>query len=302
MKLFYYRGNNFGDKLNPMIWEGLIPELLDDDDSTLLVGIGTLINSNAPATPQKVVFGAGAGYMSPARIDDKWKFYCVRGPLTAETLGLEKSLAVTDPALLLTQVVTGPAVATGQVCFMPHHTSAEYADWGAICAKAGITYLDPAADMHELIAAIRGARLVIAEAMHGAIVADAFRVPWVPVQCYSHILGFKWDDWCQSMAMPYRPETIPSVWDIDRTLTPRNRLAAKVKRGLRQAGIWTDNWTPPFPATNIRKVEDSVIAALSQLATGERACLSNENLQQAALGRLIAQIEQMKRDYVRVEC
>jgi len=300
MKLFYYRGNNFGDKLNPVIWESLIPDLLDDDDSTLLVGMGTLINSRVPAEPQKLVFGSGYGYNKQARVDDKWKFYCVRGPLTAAQLGLDKNLAITDPALLLTQVVNQPVAPTGEVVFMPHHSSMLNADWAPFCAKAGITFLDPEADMHEVLTKIRGAKLVIAEAMHAAIVADAYRVPWVPVACYEHILGFKWEDWCQSMSVPYVPQTLPSVWDIDKTLSPRDRLAANVKRSLRGVGIWKDDWTPPPPAKNVRQVEDAVVGALSKLASSGQSYLSDERLQAVALERLMGQIERLKHDYATV--
>lgn len=302
MKLFYYRYNNFGDKLNPLIWNALIPELLDDDEDTVLIGIGTLINSNAPARPRKVVFGAGAGYLGPARIDDSWDFYCVRGPLTAEKLGLDKGLAITDPALLLTEVVNQPVAATGEVCFMPHHVSMGYADWQSICDKAGITLLDPLADTHEVIARIRGAKLVLAEAMHGAIVADAYRVPWIPVQCYDHILGFKWDDWCQSMSLSYEPQSIPCIWDVDRTLSPRDRVAATVKRSLRQVGIWSDNWTPPLPATNIHKIENDVVASLSKLAGSGQSWLSDERLQNNARDRLLEKIERLKREYALAGC
>lgn len=302
MKLYYYPGNNFGDKLNPMIWNALLPDVLDGDDSTLFVGIGTLINSTVPTQPRKVVFGSGVGYNTAAVVDDKWQFYCVRGPLSAQALGLDKSMGITDPALLLAQLVTQPVTPTGKVCFMPHHTSTKYADWGPICAKAGIEYLDPRDDMHELIAKIRGARLIITEAMHGAIVADAFRVPWVPVQCYDHVLQFKWQDWCQSMSLPFRPNMIESIWDIDRTLSPRDRLAANVKRGLRSANIWSDNWTPPPPSSNLRKVEDSVVAALRKLSGEEHAYVSDERLQQTAMARLLEQVERVKRDYARVAC
>lgn len=302
MKLYYYLGNNFGDKLNPMIWDALLPDVMDEDDSTLFVGIGTLINSKVPTEPRKVVFGSGAGYNTPALIDDKWKFYCVRGPLSAEILGLDSSLAITDPALLLAELVTKPVVPTGEVCFMPHHTSTNFADWGAICAKAGITYLDPAADMHTLIDQIRCAKLIITEAMHGAIVADAFRVPWVPVQCYEHVLQFKWQDWCQSMSLPYKPNMIASIWDIDKTLSPRDRLAAQVKRGLKTANIWSDNWTPPPPAPNLRKVEDEVVAAFRRLSSQEHAYLSDDRLQQIAMARLLEQIERVKTDHAKGAC
>ena len=296
MKLFYYKGNNFGDKLNPLIWNAMVPGLIDEDETKILVGIGTLINSNVPAQPQKLVFGSGAGYMSPATIDDKWKFYCVRGPRTADVLGLDRQLAITDPALLLNQIYTSPVTPSGEVCFMPHHVSADYADWKGICANAGITYLDPAGDTDMLIEKIRGAKLVIAEAMHAAIVADAFQVPWIPVQCYDHILGFKWQDWCDSMELPYRPETIPSLWDADRRLTPREKTKTWVKRGLRGAGIWSNQWTPPLPAPNRRRLEDKVVLQLQSLAAGSLACLSNEKTQMLASERLMEQLARLARD------
>lgn len=300
MKLFYYKDpiGNFGDDLNSLIWYGLAPELFDDDGSEVLVGIGTLINSRAPLAPTKYVFGSGVGYHQFPTIDEKWQFYCVRGPLSAQRLGISPSLAITDPAVLLTQVLPERRVEqTGMVSFMPHHASSRFADWKALCEKAGINYIDPAYDIHETIFQMRRSRLVIAEAMHAAIVADAYRVPWIPVQCYEHILGFKWEDWCQSMAVPYRPQTLPSVWDIDKTLNPRDRLAANVKRGLRGMGIWKGDWTPPPPAKNVRQVEDAVVGALSRLASSGESYLTDERLQSVALERLLGQIDQLKRDY-----
>ena len=44
--------------------------------------------------------------------------------------------------------------------------------------------------------------------MHGAIVADTLRVPWIPVRTNPKILPFKWLDWCQSVKLPYRYEVI----------------------------------------------------------------------------------------------
>ena len=56
---------------------------------------------------------------------------------------------------------------------------------------------------------IHASDVVIAEAMHAAIVADALRVPWIPVNFHgSHINSFKWNDWCGSLDVEYMPHTL----------------------------------------------------------------------------------------------
>ena len=41
--------------------------------------------------------------------------------------------------------------------------------------------------------------------MHAAIIADTFRVKWLPVTTSSTINHFKWLDWTSSMNVPYKP-------------------------------------------------------------------------------------------------
>src|SRR5215210_6848355 len=98
MKLYYARlkGGNFGDDLNRWLWERLVPGLLDSDGSVLFVGIGSILNSLLDNDKVKVIFGSGAGYGAAPRIDHRWKIYFVRGPLTAEALGIDRKLAITD--------------------------------------------------------------------------------------------------------------------------------------------------------------------------------------------------------------
>jgi succinoglycan biosynthesis protein ExoV len=49
MELFYYQRadklRNFGDSLNPWLWERLLPNFFDGDPSTTFVGFGTLLNN-----------------------------------------------------------------------------------------------------------------------------------------------------------------------------------------------------------------------------------------------------------------
>jgi len=81
MKLFYCKvtTGNFGDDLNPWLWPKLLPGIIDEDGSTLFVGIGSIINQFIPDAPLKIVFGSGVGYGTPPVIDErKWKVYCLR--------------------------------------------------------------------------------------------------------------------------------------------------------------------------------------------------------------------------------
>ncbi|MEJ7808150.1 MAG: polysaccharide pyruvyl transferase family protein [Telluria sp.] len=299
MKLYYYQdpAGNFGDDLNPWLWYSLAPELFDDDSSALLLGIGTLINSKVPALPRKLVFGSGVGYNAAPTIDDAWKFYCVRGPLSASALGLDPSLAMTDPALLVTQLMpAAPVERSAMVSFMPHHASLRFADWKGICDAAGINFIHPAANIHEIIFQIRRSRLVIAEAMHLAIVADAFRTPWIPVACYDHILRFKWDDWCQSMGLAYQPHQFQRVWDMDRMLSPRDLFKTQLKRKLKGAGVWSAAWGEPVPLPNMAALGDQMAAEMRKLATSARSYLSTDVRHRQATEQLVGKLDELRRD------
>ena len=300
VKLFYYKDpiGNFGDDLNPYIWYNLAPELFDDDDETVLVGIGTLINNRAPERPNKIVFGSGVGYHQFPDIGKKWHFCCVRGPRSAQRLGLDSSYVATDPANLLTEVVGKSQVKrVDSVCFMPHHASARFADWKDLCAKAGIVYIDPATDIHESLHTIRRSRLVIAEAMHAAIVADTFRTPWVPVVCYDHILDLKWRDWCESLMIDYDPVRIPSIWDMERFKDRATVFKSRLKRGLKDIGIWSNHWTPPVPRTNRESAEAGVVAALIDIASRHGGVLSSDANYRAGQERVWEKLVELRQNH-----
>jgi succinoglycan biosynthesis protein ExoV len=210
VKLYFYQHANFGDALNLWLWPRLIPATFDEDPDTLFVGIGTLINDRLPVDPFKVVFGTGVGYYGePAVVDDRWKVYCVRGPLTARVLKIDERLAVTDAAVLLRLVDVAEEAQQHDFSFMPHWRSAKRWDWKGVCQSNGIHFIDPLGTTEVVLAEIRRTRVLLTEAMHGAIVADAFRVPWVPVVTNKKILEFKWLDWCASLGIVYKPTVVP---------------------------------------------------------------------------------------------
>ena len=205
---------NFGDDLNRWLWHALLPGIWDEDGDILFVGIGTILDRNLPSARQSMVFGTGAGYTAPppdiATNSARWQIYGVRGPLTARALALDPSLALTDPAILLATLEEFRGLPRRGVIFVPHWKSVRYGYWERICAALGIEFVDPCGDSKAVVRRIASAEKVIAESMHAAIVADAFRVPWIPIALSREVSPFKWVDWAASLDLPYRPVCLPA--------------------------------------------------------------------------------------------
>lgn len=239
MKLVYFQDpkRNFGDDLNPWLWDRLLPGLIDGDTSSgLLFGVGTILEpwfvEDLEPETRKYVLGSGGGMTVPAiTLDDSWTVRGVRGPLTAAYLGLPASLAATDPAMCIGRHFERPASKSGGVGFMPHHAALRRWDWRRTCEEAGLIYLDPHADPLETMAQIANCDLVLADAMHAAIVADALRVPWFPLQISPINYVGKWHDWAASIRMPIHFQPLPDLYDPLRASSVGNLR----RQGLRRA-------------------------------------------------------------------
>lgn len=241
---------NFGDTLNDWLWQDLLPGVFDDDPRVRFIGIGTILDRNLPSAPLTVVFGTGTGYAPPPATvhDERWCVYGVRGPLTARVLGLSPRAALTDPAILLAGHPAFVDPPPADVLFVPHWKSVRYGQWREACDLAGVEFVDPCDDAHSVIRRIAGARLVIAESMHAAIVADAFRVPWVPVLLSREVAPFKWADWAATLELAYEPLRLgPS--------SPTERLRERVLRHSAFAYIGH----PPAAGHALRWSEDELL-------------------------------------------
>lgn len=276
MKLFYYQSpsglKNLGDDLNLWLWEKLIPGILDEDEDAIFVGIGTLLNNRLPKACQTVVMGSGVGYGSALpNIDSSWKIYCLRGPLSAKALNLPEKLSIIDPAVLVRNYYHINNKKRYKFGYMPHAVSSKHAgnSWEIICQDLGILYIDARWPIEKVLSAITEVEILIAEAMHGAIVADALRVPWIPVQ--SRItLPFKWLDWSLSIGVDYKPGRIVSLYDYK----PR-RVAGKIRK---------------FVKAKI------VLRQLSFIMNNKRAVLSAESTIEQKISQLHECIFQFKKD------
>jgi succinoglycan biosynthesis protein ExoV len=206
---------NFGDELNPWLWPQLLPGILDEDERVAFIGIGTLINQKLnrrlPNTNLKIIFSSGVGYDEDLKqIDETYRIYCVRGPLSADFLGISPDHAIIDGGVLASRLFQPKRQIKYKFSYMPHY-SLSGEGWKKVCHSLNFGYIDPRSTLENVIESICQSEVVLAEAMHGAIIADAFRVPWIPVTSHSTILSFKWHDWCASVNLEYQPASIPRL-------------------------------------------------------------------------------------------
>jgi succinoglycan biosynthesis protein ExoV len=331
MKIFYYdHFPNYGDVLNLHIWPHLFAPFLQRQDDILMTGIGTLLGQAIDHQGRIIVCGSGCGYEPDVSRVKAYKIFWVRGPKSAALLGLPPDRAITDPAILIDTVMP-PARPNGRVVFIPHYETGYNPLWRRACALAGIEYVDPLDDVTRVSAQLSSAKLVIAEAMHGAIVADAYRVPWLPVATSSRINLFKWQDWAESLNIRLPEFTLlPSLGysDFFRNLTEdvgtakslqsnsvaqteKQRLGRHLWHGLFNAlprklrykieyqliwklGPWLDRRQDHAAAAGRASYRlEAVAAELRRLAALE-GCLSSETAHQQRRAEILARITEVK--------
>ena len=243
MALHYYetfgpkdRLRNFGDDINPWFLPQIFRPEIIQSKRICLVGIGTILNDHNAARvahfDRKVVFTSGVGYGDASSwYDSTWDFVCVRGPRSAETLGLAPEIGICDGAVLLGELYPAkPRSAREGIVFIPHVRTGVACGIGLkrICHDLSIGYLTPDAPFETFIETIRSARLVITEAMHGAILADTLRTPWVPIEFMYHH-KFKWQDWFDSIELPYECRIMqPVFWDKGRSGKMSAKAVARI--------------------------------------------------------------------------
>ena len=316
MKPYHWESHhgNFGDDLNLWLWDFLLPGLRDVHPDVLLVGVGTVLNEVLfPPGQRKLVIGSGYGYgaVPDTSNPDLWDIRCVRGEMTAAKLGLAPEKGIVDPAVMVTEM---PEFQNLQKIykktFVPHWESAEFGMWDTVCEPAGLTYLDPRGEAKSVIKQIAQSEMIVAESMHGAILADAFRVPWVAVSTSQSINSFKWSDWAGSVGVTYEPRYIP--------------VSTRAEAAKKGSKFWGMSFPPPPPPVIVehtsaaphddgdvlvraetqrplRKLAKQVLAAPSILALWQASRaeprLSPDGRLEERKERFQAVLETVKRDY-----
>jgi succinoglycan biosynthesis protein ExoV len=296
MKLYYFKDphGNFGDDLNPWLWNQLIPDLLDDVADETLVGIGTLLNHRLPRTGRLHIMGSGAGYGEKMLVDSTCVFHAVRGHQTAKLLGLPASTVVTDAAVLIRETgVPASALPRARVGVMFTGQSLRNYDWESLCQQEDLVFISCHWSVERVLAEMQRCDVLLTEAMHGAIVADALRVPWVPITCNRGILPSKWIDWLSSLELEYQPIHIEPLYDMDRSLPAVARVKTELKRYASALGFWHRNWSPAQPRSSKPAQIKGAVAQLRSAAT-RAGTLSNEQLLTGKVRRFVELIDQLR--------
>jgi succinoglycan biosynthesis protein ExoV len=304
MDLIYYKDphGNFGDDLNEWIWDQLLPGWQGWDGSTSLLGVGTLLNKKRldPLRDQNLlIVGSGVGYGSiPALpLPTGWDVRSVRGPQSARLLNLPPKAGLLDPAIMIPEFAEFSAIKTaGAPIFIPHHSSLGRLDWAKACRGAGLDFVSPTENSKGVIRRIAAAPLVIAESMHAAILADSFRVPWIPVRISHLFNASKWDDWAESLELNVTITHLFPQLDATARLLRNHRLARASHPGTATApdpvGV-----PPRHRKTVWRRLEGLIVAQRLRTVSQQTPCLSDPAVLAARKADYEKVLERIRADY-----
>lgn len=293
MKLTFFRGPhpNFGDELNCWLWPQLLPDFFDEDDKILFLGIGSIIGDAYGKASKKIVFGSAfvpEYHTKPDVHGTDWHIYFVRGPRTAQLLNISPALALGDSAILLRTVVDAHRKSAEVVSFVPHWERIDCGHWEHVCRLAGVNFIDPRRPVEAVISELLRSRLVITEAMHGAIVADALRIPWIPLLPISPDHRGKWLDWAEALGINLHPHRhwASSVAEASQATKYRPKL------GLLMRTLASS----PLSAVIDKGLMRAAAHRLSQLAHAPPS-LSADREMDRVTERMLDKLEQLGRDY-----
>lgn len=211
---------NLGDALAPWILRGMgytysrysVTDRDVANPGRCIFAIGSMLEDPYfDLVPQAIdIWGCGwqGGPLSASNLA-RATIHAVRGPYTAELLGLPRATPMGDPALLLPRMLQMSPAKHGQTVVIPHFTTVfgktrqdwldatgcdevvstqvlgkirEWATWGLPLAQRVLqlwhtTHIQ-IRDALQTVRLIAGASFVLSASLHGAILAQAYGVPW----------------------------------------------------------------------------------------------------------------------------
>lgn len=185
LPVYYYSDvNNFGDRIAPLLAQQLSgrttcnAKLLPWTPSDIYCLTGSLLQS----LTRRTCLIWGSGFIckpgNKARVLPPREIYCLRGPISgdiAAKLGWESLERYGDPTLLLPDLWPLSRSKTQTPLVIPHilftQNSLRRLDSPIICP--------PWQPVEAMVKRILAANVVISSSLHGLVLAEAYRVPWL---------------------------------------------------------------------------------------------------------------------------
>jgi len=203
MKIFFHemQGGNVGDDMNASLWHELVPSLGELTTADWLVGAGTILDARLDTLPgRKIVMGSGFRPRTKRMSDPNIRIAAVRGFLSAARCGMPPELAACDPGFLVATVWPQYRSQGDRIGFVPHVYSERYSSISAAASDMGFDVISPTFPVEVFLEKLSHCSRVFTESLHGAIFADALRIPWARFRASSiyyersDVVDFKWND------------------------------------------------------------------------------------------------------------
>lgn len=224
--LHYYQPKtpNFGDAFNVHLNEFLqLEEFMHPS-----LGVGSILtrdflSQRGLLDQELLVLGSGCRSANTFAISTR-KGSFVRGPLSEKALKGTVPF-VSDGAYLfifsdLFEEIKKSTEKKYKLSIVPYFRSLPFIDWNEVGKQFNIHIIDPTLPkgLSETLREVAASELVIAEAMHGAIFSDIFRVPWIKLDFLARsfeskeVNTFKWNDWLKSIGKEDSPSINTKVY------------------------------------------------------------------------------------------
>lgn len=192
---------NFGDALSPLVMQaqtGMRPKWVRPSFAGKVLAVGSILHYLEPGD---LVIGSGLIKPDNISMPNGVRVLSLRGPLTAEILGIDpSSIPLGDPGLLASKIL---GVAANQnanmVSVIPHYWEKQetlrelqrlnYAD--------RVNVIDAQQPPLDVIRAIAESRVCVSTSLHGLIVAESMGIPALWAEVTGKLIGgtFKFNDY-----------------------------------------------------------------------------------------------------------
>lgn len=204
--------NNFGDAINPMLFEHITNKKVVNSSKIINLFnkptyffIGSILDNLNKSSA--IVCGTGFQNENAKVFKKPKKIIAVRGPLSREIFlkqNIDCPEIYCDPALLLPNIYQPKKIEKKyKIGIIPHYVDKQkYSKVGIITKGMNYCFIDIEDDWKKIIDNINSCEYILSSSLHGIIVAHAYNVPATRMILTDKIIGgdFKFDDYALSVS------------------------------------------------------------------------------------------------------